>query len=75
MPDEEIKKEIEKEKDRFGSLFDDSPIPICDEDYSEVKKYFMNLKKEGVTDFRTYFHANPGRSKKMLLSDKSKQYK
>lgn len=38
--------------------FDYSPIPICDEDYSEIKLYFNKLKREGVVDFRDYFETN-----------------
>lgn len=53
-----------EETNKFGSLFDDSPIPVCDEDYSQVKLYFDELKKEGVVNFREYFEANPEEVKK-----------
>lgn len=44
---------------RYQSLFDNSPIPIWEEDFSEVKKYIDSLKKRRVKDFRTYFENRP----------------
>jgi two-component sensor histidine kinase len=43
----------------YKSLFDDCPVPIWDEDFSKIKGYIEKLKDEGVTNFRTYFEANP----------------
>ncbi|MFT6245390.1 MAG: hypothetical protein ACJAXI_002161 [Crocinitomicaceae bacterium] len=43
----------------YKSLFDDCPVPIWDEDFSKIKEYIEKLKSEGVTNFRTYFEANP----------------
>lgn len=45
----------------YKSLFDDSPIPIWDEDFSEIKNYLDNLKSSGVKDIRTYFEENEER--------------
>ena len=42
----------------YISLFEDSPVPIWDEDFSEIKIYIDSLKKDGVKDFRTYFNNN-----------------
>ncbi|SDH84984.1 PAS domain S-box-containing protein [Flavobacterium omnivorum] len=52
---------IKKNETRFKSLFEDSPMPLREEDFSEVKKYLEELKllnqsKDIVTDF---FYANP----------------
>lgn len=50
----------EKDRRHYISLFEDSPVPIWDEDFSEIKKYIDRLKVErGVTDFRKYFEDNP----------------
>lgn len=48
---------IEQER-RYRSLFEDSPVPIWDEDFSGVKKYIDNLKAKGITDIRSYFENN-----------------
>ncbi|MCR9172090.1 MAG: PAS domain S-box protein [bacterium] len=50
-------KRIEQER-RYRSLFEDSPVPIWDEDFSEVKKYIDNLKAQGIKDIRSYFENN-----------------
>jgi PAS domain S-box-containing protein len=44
---------------RYRSLFEESPIVLWEEDFSEVKKHLHRLAAEGVTDFRTYFSENP----------------
>lgn len=43
----------------YKSLFDESPTPIWDEDFSQVKIYIDKLKASGVTDVREYFESNP----------------
>lgn len=43
----------------YKSLFDDCPVPIWDEDFSEIKKYLENLKSQGVKDIRSYFETEP----------------
>ena len=43
----------------YISLFEDSPIPIWDEDFSQIKLYIDELKQKGIEDFRTYFEKNP----------------
>ncbi len=48
----------ESEK-RYHDLFEDSPIALREEDFSEVKKYLDLLKGQGVTDLKEYFAAHP----------------
>jgi PAS domain S-box-containing protein len=50
-------KRIEQER-RYKSLFEDSPVPIWDEDFSQVKKYIDTLKAKGIKDIRKYFELN-----------------
>jgi PAS domain S-box-containing protein len=52
---------IKKSETRFKSLFDDSPLPLREEDFSEVKKYLeqkklINKSTESVLE---YFNQNP----------------
>jgi PAS domain S-box-containing protein len=44
---------------RYRSLFEDSPISLWEEDFSEVKKYIDDLRNAGVSDFREYFEEHP----------------
>jgi PAS domain S-box-containing protein len=46
---------------RFKSLFEDSPIPLWEEDFSEVKKYLekLNLIKKDTAYILSYFEQNP----------------
>ncbi len=42
----------------YQTLFEESPIPMWEEDFSEVKTNIDQLKKSGITDFRKYFNEN-----------------
>ena len=44
---------------RFRSLFEHSPNCLWEEDGSELKRYFDQLRAQGITDFRTYFCDHP----------------
>jgi two-component sensor histidine kinase len=54
----------EEEQNKIAGLFEDSPIPICEEDFSQMKKYFNILKNSGITNFREYFEQNSEEIKK-----------
>jgi PAS domain S-box-containing protein len=51
--------ELLEKQQIYTALFEDLPIPIWDEDFSEIKKYIDQKKAEGIRDFRTYFQENP----------------
>lgn len=46
-------------KKRFETLFEYSPVPLWEEDFSELYEYLDELKEKGVLDFRDYFDKNP----------------
>ena len=46
-------------KTRYQKLFNDSPVPLWEEDFSELYAYIVELKKKGIRDFRAYFDKNP----------------
>ncbi|MBI5945415.1 MAG: GAF domain-containing protein [Chloroflexi bacterium] len=48
-----------KSEQRYRGLFEDSPIAIWEEDFSEVKRHLDSLKQQGVTDFQKYFASHP----------------
>ncbi len=49
---------LESEK-RYRSIFEDSPISLWEEDFSDIKKYIDSLRASGIKDFRTYFINHP----------------
>ncbi|HEY4788158.1 MAG TPA: PAS domain S-box protein [Bacteroidales bacterium] len=51
--------ELLDSRKRYQSLFEDSPTPIWEEDFSEIKKEIDLLKQKGVTDFLDFFDKNP----------------
>ena len=55
-----IRHALEASENRYRSLFEFSPLPLWEEDFSEVKKRLDILKKEGVTDFRAYLDEHAG---------------
>ena len=50
---------LQKNRDRYHGLFEDSPISLWEEDFSEVKQYLDRLREQGVEDFRAYFEQYP----------------
>ncbi len=44
---------------RYRSIFEDSPISLREEDFSEVKKIIDRLIRSGVKDFMAYFNQHP----------------
>ena len=55
----QAQEELQKSEYRYRGLFEDSPISLWEEDFSEVKKYIDRLRNSGVTDFRSYFERRP----------------
>jgi PAS domain S-box-containing protein len=49
---------LRESEDRYRGLFENSPISIWEEDFSQSKEYFDGLRKSGITDFRSYFENN-----------------
>lgn len=50
---------ISDSEEHYRSLFENAPISLWEEDFSEIRVYFDRLKQAGVTDFRTYFEEHP----------------
>lgn len=57
----EAEKFIKKSETRFQSIFDDSPLPLREEDFSAVKKYLeeLNLIHQDKNFVKNYFEKNP----------------
>ncbi|MFX1520780.1 MAG: PAS domain S-box protein [Promethearchaeota archaeon] len=51
----QVEKKIRESEERYRGLFENSPISLWEEDFSEVKAYIDKLRTSGITDFRSYF--------------------
>jgi len=55
--------------DNFNRLlFDQSPVSIWIEDFSDVHKYVCNLLKQPITDLRAHFQAHPDSLRECVLN-------
>lgn len=50
----QAERELAFSENRMRGLFENSPISLWEEDYSEIKKYFERLRTEGVEDLNQY---------------------
>jgi PAS domain S-box-containing protein len=50
---------LRESEERYRSLFENSPISLWEEDFSDIKKYLDDLKDKGVKDIRAYFDNHP----------------
>jgi len=55
----QAEKKLRESDERHRALFDDSPVPLLEEDFSSVKTYIDNLKQSGVEDFDSHFKDHP----------------
>jgi signal transduction histidine kinase len=53
---EELLRESES---RYRVLFEEAPISLWEEDFTEIKTYVDQLRSSGITDFRSYFENHP----------------
>ncbi|MFW9991655.1 MAG: PAS domain S-box protein [Candidatus Odinarchaeota archaeon] len=51
---------LKESEERYRGLFEDSPVSLWEEDFSNVKKYLDALCDSGVVDFKEHFGNNPG---------------
>ncbi len=50
---------LQESEFRYRKLFEDSPIPLWEEDFSEVRRFLDELKTSGVKDLRAHFNKHP----------------
>ncbi|MDZ7843923.1 MAG: PAS domain S-box protein [Anaerolineales bacterium] len=50
---------LRESESHYRSLFQDSPLSLWEEDWSQVGDYFQRLRDQGVTDFHSYFGEHP----------------
>jgi two-component system cell cycle sensor histidine kinase/response regulator CckA len=50
---------LRADQSRYRTLFENSPFPMWEEDFSDVKRYLDALRRAGVSDFRSYLAEQP----------------
>lgn len=50
---------LRKSEEDYRSLFEDSPISLCELDCGVKKRYIDALREKGINDFQSYFKNNP----------------
>lgn len=56
---EHSQEKLQEEEGRYHTIFEESPISLWEQDFSEVKKYIEELRNAGVEDFRLFFKEHP----------------
>ncbi len=51
--------ELEQSEQRYHELFQNAPIALWEEDFTEVFSYIKKIKETGVEDLNTYFDSHP----------------
>jgi PAS domain S-box-containing protein/putative nucleotidyltransferase with HDIG domain len=59
-----VEEALVRSEERYRALFEDSPIPLFEEDFSALKKYIDGLHEAGVQDFRDYFKLHEDEARK-----------
>ncbi len=57
---------LEESEDRYRTLFEHSPIPLWEEDYSLVKLELQSMEAKGVVDIRSYLAGRPDEVRRLL---------
>jgi len=52
---ERARRAVRESEARYKSLFEDSPVPLREEDFSDVNLYIDDLRDSGIEDLRTHF--------------------
>ncbi len=55
----QVEQTLRDSRARFQTLFDHSPIPIWEEDFSRIKRLVDGFRREGVQDFREFLNNHP----------------
>ena len=66
----EAEQKLKESEKKFRSLFENSPIALMDQDFSDMKRYVDHLKASGINDFKKYFDNNPDELLKIMLKPK-----
>lgn len=51
---------VSRSEEHYRNLFDQTPMPTWEEDFTEVAEWLRQLREAGVSDLEDYLEANPG---------------
>jgi len=54
-----IYRHLRESEERYRQVFENSPVSIWEEDFSAVREFFNDLKRQGITDIDHYFDLHP----------------
>jgi len=57
--EKEIERKLKASEKRYRELFENSPIALFEQDFSEMKSYLNTLKASGIVDLEKFFDENP----------------
>ena len=57
---------LRQNEQRSRNLFNNSPVSMWEEDFTQVKEWMDNLRDEGITDLKAYLDENPEAAKHAL---------
>lgn len=60
--------ELRNEQQLYETLFDLSPIPLREEDFSAIGNWFARLRTRGVSDLDMFLEVNPGEMIDAIIS-------
>ncbi len=55
----EAEEKLKESEKKYRSIFENSPVALMDQDFSEMKKYVDHLKATGIKDFNKFFEYYP----------------
>jgi PAS domain S-box-containing protein len=66
--------DLKEGEQRFRQLFEDSPMTMWEQDFSELKRHLDGLQREGVSNIREYFESYPKEAQRCMGMIKSVRY-
>ena len=63
----QVEQKLKESEKKYRSLFENSPIALMNQDFSEMKKYIDNLKASGINDLEKYFDDKPDELLKIIF--------
>jgi PAS domain S-box-containing protein len=50
---------LRQSEQKYRALFEESPISLWEEDFSDIRTYIDSLRRQGIKDLREYFESHP----------------
>ncbi|NOZ13654.1 MAG: PAS domain S-box protein [Acidobacteria bacterium] len=66
----EVEFRLRRNEARLKVLFEQSPVSLWEEDFSEIKRQLEILRKEGISDLQTYLDRHPEKFRELIHSVK-----